>query len=269
MIMRHSVRMRLPRSLDRLGAQVKPLVPARLWPAVRSLASLTGEGPRVGLPPLRRPLVLAPHPDDETLGPGGTLARLAAEGAAVTVLVLTDGEATPRTGLGRRELGRRRREEAGVACQRLGLSQPRFLGHPDGGLAEREAEVAGALAALVSETGADAVFLPWFGDGHPDHRVPTAALGRAGVTGNVEVWAYEVWAPLPANRLVDVTPVMARKREALAAHRMASASFNLEALLALNRYRSVHGLGGHGWAEAFLVGSVEEYLELAALARGR
>lgn len=239
-------------------------MPDGAWPALRAVASLGGDGPLVGLPSLARALVLAPHPDDETIGPGGTVARLAASGTEVEVVILTDGEATPGTGLGMREVARRRRSEAVEACCRLGVGPPHFSGHPDGGLEQRVAELAGELGALVPGLAPEAVFLPWFGDGHPDHLAVTSALARAGLPDRVDVWAYETWTPLPANHLVDISPVIDLKRQALAAHRTASGAFDIEAMVGLNRYRSVHGLAGQGWAEAFLVAPAERYRSLAA-----
>jgi LmbE family N-acetylglucosaminyl deacetylase len=255
--------MPFPRPVDRWLTRRRRAVPDGAWPALRAAASLAGDGPLVGLPSLRRVLVLAPHPDDETIGAGGTLARLAAAGATVEVVVLTDGEATPGTGLEVAEAGRRRRQEAARACVHLGLAPPKFGGHPDGGLAQRQAELAGELGALVPDLAPQAVFLPWFGDGHPDHRAVSAALARTGLPDRVDVWAYETWAPLPANRVVDITPVVDLKRRALAAHVTAGAAFDLDAMIGLNRYRSVHGLAGRGWAEAFLVAPAPRYLALA------
>lgn len=257
--------MRIPRALDRLATHGRPLLPAAAWPALRLVASLGQEGPLVALPAFRRVLVLAPHPDDETIGPGGTVALLAAAGAAVRVAVLTDGEATPGTGLAGDEIARRRRAEAGRACARLGVDAPRFLGFRDGHLCDQVAELAGAIAGLVGEVAPEVIFLPWFGDGLADHRAPTDAIRRAGLPDQVMVWGYETWAPLPANRLVEISSVIECKQDAIAEHRTAHAAFDVGAMLSLNRYRSVHGLAGHGWAEAFLAAPADRYLALAGL----
>lgn len=86
----------------------------RAWPPLAALPRLDPAG-------VRRALVVAPHPDDEVLGPGGTLAVLAAGGTAVAVLALTDGEAShPASDADRAELGgvgpaRRRRPCAGCS----------------------------------------------------------------------------------------------------------------------------------------------------------
>lgn len=256
--------MRIPRFFDRLVTKAKPLVPEKAWPALRGALSVPGDRPLVGLPAFRRAVVLAPHPDDESIGPGGTIALLTEAGTAVTVVVLTDGSATWGTGLPAEEVAARRRQETARSCARLGCGPPQFLGFPDGVLSERLAELAGALATVIGDAAPDVVVLPWFGDGHPDHRAVTSALSRTRPPGGVQVWAYETWVPLPANRLVDVTAVIGRKEAALGEHRTASAAFDVTAMLGLNRFRSVHGLAGHGFAEAFLVGPSDRYLKLAA-----
>ncbi|HET6874905.1 MAG TPA: hypothetical protein VFH70_09015, partial [Acidimicrobiales bacterium] len=109
----------------------------------------------------------------------------------------------------------------------------------------------------------EAVFLPWFADGHPDHEACTAAVAAAGLGQDVEVWGYETWTPLPANRIVDITDAYGAKKAAVAAHATAHLAFDLSATLGLSRYRSVHGLMGRGYAEGFLAAPAGRYLEMA------
>jgi LmbE family N-acetylglucosaminyl deacetylase len=94
-------------------------------------------------------MVFAPHPDDETIAVGGLIARLIASDTPVEVVFVTNGDGYPHAveeSLGRPRpsgadfvaLGRLRQEEALAAARRLGLESHmvRFLGFPDGGLAE-------------------------------------------------------------------------------------------------------------------------------------
>ena len=110
----------------------------------------------------------------------------------------------------------------------------------------------------------EAVFLPWFLDGHPDHRALGIALEQAGVRAEVELWGYETWTPLPANRLVDITKVFDRKERALAAYETAHLAFDVSSMLGLNRYRSAHASLGKGYVEGFLVAPAPRWFELAA-----
>ena len=251
------------RGLARLLARAKPLVPPTLLPIVNVLRSVPGSGPLVGLPAFRRVLVLAAHPDDESIGCAGTVALLADSGAQVTMVFATDGEATIGSPLGRSETGVRRAAEARAACEALGVSDVRFLHHPDGGLPERAGELGRALSTLVGELRPEVVLLPWFLDGHPDHRALSTALAAAELPAALELWGYETWTPLPANRLVDISSVVPRKQAALAAHVTAHLAFDVSAGLALSRWRSIHGLAGVGYAEAFLAAPVAGYLAMA------
>jgi LmbE family N-acetylglucosaminyl deacetylase len=240
------------------------VVPADLRRLAHTLRSLRGSGPVTGLPAFRRVLVVAPHPDDESLGCGGTMALLAEAGAAVTTLTVTDGEATRGSPLPPEETARLRRAEAERAAAAVGAS-PRFLGLADGGLSEQVEELAAALRAAIAELDPEAVFAPWLLDGGGDHRAVSDALAAAVADADrPQVWGYEVWTALTPNRIVEITPVIERRRAALAAHETASLALDLGAGEGLARWRSLHGLGGRGWAEAFLALSAAQYRALAA-----
>jgi LmbE family N-acetylglucosaminyl deacetylase len=145
------------------------------------------------------------HPDDEALLTGGTLARAAAEGHRVVVVVATAGEAglsDTDAATGGAGLGARRRRELEASCRALGVDRVQVLGYPDSGSAQivgeaaegRETpfaladpgDVAERLAAILVEE--DAAVLTSYdgqgGYGHPDHvqvhRVAALAAARAG-----------------------------------------------------------------------------------------
>ncbi len=103
-------------------------MPADARRLARAARSLRGAEVVTGPPAFRRALVIAPHPDDETLGCGGTMALLADGGAAVTVLTVTDGEATRGSRLGPEETGqgaaRRGRAGRGGGWRNGGFSRP-------------------------------------------------------------------------------------------------------------------------------------------------
>jgi LmbE family N-acetylglucosaminyl deacetylase len=187
------------------------------------------------------------------------MALLADQGASVTVMTVTDGEATRGSRVSPKETARRRRAEAERAAEVAGVT-PRFLGLADGRLSEQTSELTAALRAAIAELEPDAVFAPWLLDGTSDHRAVADALGEAlatgGADGRPDVWGYEVWTALIPNRIVDITSVIERKRAALA--------LDLSALEGLGRWRTIHSLGGRGWAEAFLACSAEQYRALRA-----
>ena len=80
--------------LNRAVARAKPYVPEAMWPLLLETRSAVGDRPLIAAPTARRVLVLCPHPDDESVGCGGTIAVLADSGAEVYVVYATDGEAT-------------------------------------------------------------------------------------------------------------------------------------------------------------------------------
>ncbi|MTV24225.1 PIG-L family deacetylase [Nitriliruptoraceae bacterium ZYF776] len=256
---------RLPPALARTAARLRPALPPALVRTTVEVASLVAAAPLGVLPGFRRVLVVAPHPDDETIGCGGTLARLADGGAHVEVVVATDGEATIGSPHPPAETARRRRGEAVAACRILGTGDPRFLGLPDGRVADHLDELARGLATVLADVDAEVVFVPWALERHPDHRAVIAALARVS-PHPAELWGYEAHTPLHPTHLVDLAPAdVDRKRSALAVHATADLAFSLEATLALNRWRSLGTAAGDGHAEAFHATPWDALPRLAAL----
>jgi len=238
----------------RVMVVLRPYAPPSAWEAIVAARSLAGDGPVVLTPTARRAMVIAPHPDDETLGCGGTLALLNRYGCTVKVLIATCGEGSVAArGQSPADTAAVRRDEAVAACRVLGTSDPDFLNLPDGNLSESLEVLAARLTQDIAAFDPQIVFVPWPLDGHPDHQVVPAALASVDLPGGVEIWTYEVWTPLPANRIVDVSEVWSVKSRALGCHASGAEGFDLTAHLALDRWRSIFGLDGHGHAEAFLV----------------
>lgn len=154
-------------------------------------------------------LVIAPHPDDEAIGPGGTLIRLVERGLPVTVVFLTDGSVLP-------ESAARRRQEAEASVARIGC-RARFLGFPPDAIPLAAAEV---LAEVVAEERPAAVMIPFVLDDNDDHRRANQLLLALSLPKAVQptVWAYQVYTALPVNRVVDITAVADGKVEAIRCH---------------------------------------------------
>jgi LmbE family N-acetylglucosaminyl deacetylase len=134
-------------------------------------------------------VILAAHPDDEVLGAGGIVSVLAAAGARLRLVAVTDGESSHHGHGDPAELRRRRAGERGAALTELGAEAAEVvrLGLPDTGLADREAEITAGLADLV--TGFDVCLAPWEGDVHADHE----AVGRAARRLGGPAFFYPVW----------------------------------------------------------------------------
>lgn len=188
----------------------------------------------------RKILVVAPHPDDETLGCGGLIATLAPRGVAFRFVFVTDGSAShPRSrSWPRRRLAARRRSEACKALRRLGAGHEpaAFLGLPDAAMPAAQSstwEVAVTrFAAIAGEFQPDLALLPWRRDPHCDHRdswsLAQVALSCSLVSPLIleyAIWLDEYGAPEDYPRAdeaepvrIDIAAVIAAKRAAIAAH---------------------------------------------------
>lgn len=133
----------------------------------------------------RRLMCVLAHPDDETFGPGGTIAKYAREGVRVSVVSATSGQAGRAGGLAStpEELGRIREEEARAAAKFLGVAAIHFFGYMDGKLDEvDEDEVEERVVRLIREERPDVVitFGPeGAGNEHRDHKRISQIAARA------------------------------------------------------------------------------------------
>ena len=216
-------------ALSSSGHSIRDIVgegtPESDWEEATILRALTPLDVR----PCSRAVILSPHPDDETLGLGGLIASLIIAGVPVTVVAVTDGEAShPRGSQVMREVLRHQRPaEASAALSTLGAGKPPEvfqLGFPDGELARSEHVLAEAVGQLLAP--GDWCFATWEWDGHPDHeavaRSAQAACDRVGVRlTSYPIWMWH-WAtpadpllPWSRARRIPHSPG-ARKRKALA-----------------------------------------------------
>ena len=174
-------------------------------------------------------LVVAPHPDDEILGCGLLMRRVADAGRRVCIAWTTDGGAS-HGDLGpaaRAALVALRRAEAlaGLAVMGIVPAATVFMANPDGGLGDptRIAATTATLAALCAAHGVDAVAVTSRGDGHPDHRASFAAVRALGGPAAFEYFVsarYDGDAPAPDGAAMLTDDAGARlKRRALACHR--------------------------------------------------
>ncbi len=170
-------------------AAVRELARRSLLRRARPVAAERG---RAGL------LVLAPHPDDETLGCGARIAAARRHGIPVTVVVATDGAASHGpAGPDRELLVRRRSQELLAAADRLGVPATDVvqLGLPDGELAAHQAALAASLRELIGQRQPAEVYTTCSAEWHPDH----AAAGRAtaeavtGLSQPPDVLEYPIW----------------------------------------------------------------------------
>lgn len=138
-------------------------------------------------------VLLAPHPDDEVLGVGGWACDLAAKGIPVTILSVTDGEASHPGSptLTPLQLAARRRGESVRAARHLAVPAPIRLGFPDGAIADHEGELAEAIRPYLAAGVWCAA--PLGNDGHPDHEAVSRAAALAARAGGATLIEYPIW----------------------------------------------------------------------------
>jgi LmbE family N-acetylglucosaminyl deacetylase len=187
---------------------------------------------------LDRTLVIAPHPDDESIATGGLLQRAIAAGGTVRVVFVTDGDNNPWplrflkkklriTDADRVEWGVLRREESRHALTALGATRESatFLGYPDSMLARKaragDMRARDAVAAAIAEFAPSLLVVPSSFDLHADHRA--IAWFAHSVTPGPTIVTYVVHGHPPPDRLafrLELTAEeAARKRAALECHR--------------------------------------------------
>lgn len=116
----------------------------------------------------KRIAVVAPHPDDEILGCGGTMARAAQAGANVHVVVVTRGQPPQFDDAFATQI----RAETMRAHDAIGVAQTHFLDFPAAALDQvAGAELNAALGAVLSTIDPEVLLIPFIGDIHRDHQI--------------------------------------------------------------------------------------------------
>jgi len=205
--------------------------------------------PSLGLPEARRVLVVAPHPDDESLLFGGLILRYRAIGVAVTVVTLTDGQWDKQQGG-----SERRWSEHSKALELLNCGDSRRFDFADQQLSQLEDQAVDRLAGLIAELDPDLVVCPSPVDWHPDHIASAHIVDRAcGAAGGTRLVAFgEFYALIKPNLVVDISEVAERKSLACSAY---ASQLELrpygEVALGLNRYRALASESACDAAEAY------------------
>ena len=160
-------------------------------------------------------LVLAPHPDDESLGCGGLIAACVAAGRMPLVCVLTDGARSHPNSRAfppdRLRAVRAREVRAAAACLGLPADRVILLGEPDTA-APHDGPRFGAvvehlLQMIGHETACTAILAPWRHDPHCDHEAASLAAAAAAGAAGIRHVAYPVWGwTMPAQAVIDATP---------------------------------------------------------------
>ena len=191
---------------------------------------------------MNRVMIISPHPDDETIGCGGTIRKHVVEGDVVHVELLTSGEKGGHD-LATADIAIIREQEAMAAAAILGVAHVECYRQPDGKLRPNRVVVA-RLSKRISDWQPDTIYVPHSAEQHPDHAAALRLVRRSLQAMNLEnpprVLAYEVWTPLQQlDEIVDITPYLETKLQAIAAYETQTRIMNFaaaaEGLCALSR----------------------------------
>jgi LmbE family N-acetylglucosaminyl deacetylase len=176
-------------------------------------------------PPLSPMLVIAPHPDDETLGAGGLIAYQRSRGVDCRILAVTDGENAycDLKGLG---VTRRREQEDALAELNVPAKNLIRLGLNDSGVAAQQSRLEDALSDLASRD--THIVAPWRHDFHPDHEVCGRVAEEVARLRGLALTSYFFWTwhfaepgaldELPLRALPLAEPWREAKMRALSCH---------------------------------------------------
>lgn len=186
-----------------------------------------------------RVLVLAPHADDEVFGCGGSLAKLAAAGAAIEVVIISQDTS-----------GNNRLAESTAAAVVLGYPAPTQWDYADRGLETAVPALIEQITEHLERLRPTLLFAPSAWEMHPDHRATCDAALQAGrryATARRQrgddaglcIALYEIGLPLAVTDFIDITPHWALKREAMQCFTSQLAEQRYaEQIAGLNIYRS-------------------------------
>ncbi|MCX8042766.1 MAG: PIG-L family deacetylase [Desulfobacterota bacterium] len=166
-------------------------------------------------------IVIAPHPDDDVIGMGGTMRLLSDKGYSVLSVYATDGDVS---GAKKSSLPQQRRKEALAALKVVGAYAGIFLEHKSTQLRHKRSCLIREIQDIVLYFRPYALYLPSLTERHPTHVLVTCATLKALRPFSdryPKVWGYHVWSDccFAATQAVDITAVCNIKRRAIQQHK--------------------------------------------------
>ncbi|HEX2927155.1 MAG TPA: PIG-L family deacetylase [Ruminiclostridium sp.] len=180
---------------------------------------------RLPVPDCRRALVIAPHPDDETLGCGATIHMMNNANCQVSVVLMTDGKDAGPDG----DDSKKRLNEFSNATEALGCTDSILLGFPDGKLGLHISEAVSQLSEILKKQQPEIIFTPYVLDFNPDHRYSDLILSKSiSDLKKVHIAMYEVWTPIVyPDCYINVSGGYAAKTSAIKCYESQEAIYSL------------------------------------------
>lgn len=206
-------------------------------------------------------LVIAPHPDDETLGCGGTILRLHQEGAKTAVLLMTDGN-SDRKGC---DISSTRIKEFERATEIIKFDKVFTLSYPDGKLGEHRSQAKERVEQIIHETNPDLIFTPYFLDMNKDHISTNLIIKDASACFNTNIAMYEIWTPiLYPDCYMNVSDTFDKKLAAIECYKTQEAYYHIkDKSVILNSLRAKLSMRRNiKFMEAFQVFAMQDYIQI-------
>jgi LmbE family N-acetylglucosaminyl deacetylase len=196
----------------------------------------------------RNVLIIAPHPDDDVLGAGGTMAAYSETGKGVFSVYVTDGGGSPRKDLNisDAEMALRRQEESMAALKVVGAVGGFFLNYHSADLVEHAEEIKEELVQIVTLLKPEEIYLPAPYERHLTHqhctRLSVDALRLGALPGTI-LMGYSLWGGFfgEQKRIVrDITAYIQKKVGAVVSHASQIAYKNYhQGILGKNNYEAI------------------------------
>lgn len=207
-------------------------------------------------------LVLAPHVDDEVIGCGGTIKKYTQAGADVRVVYCTNSAKGMIGSNDGCDLTQIRKDESEQVCELLGVKKKYYLGLEDGKSSDWIRGIEPLKQIFIDFT-PDVMFLPIYYDIHPDHQKVNKLIRELEDNmGDIMIYAYEIWSPINANVIINITKEMVCKMQAIHACKSQLQKMPYDKLIiSLGAYRACFNpFPGVEYAEAFLKAEKKEYI---------
>jgi LmbE family N-acetylglucosaminyl deacetylase len=196
-------------------------------------------------------LVIAPHPDDESIGCGGSIVKHVRHGSRVKVIYLTSGDKGDFKGHFGTEYLHLRKEAALNALSLLGVKEHEFLGFMDRELYKDRDAMSQKIEGLIRDFQPQLIYVPSPYEAHPDHRVAASIGWKVHTETGLHVCFYEALIPLYPNVLVDISEEFSVKDAAIRCYTTELHYFDYaDKMEGLNRFRAT--TLSRQYAEAFV-----------------
>ncbi len=210
------------------------------------------------LPENKKIVVLAPHPDDEIIGAGGTLIQASKKKCKVEIIYLTSGKKNEK---------KIRENELRKVCK-----DQNFTFYIIGGEANKKLLGLRKISKILYNSKPDIIFLPFVLDDNIDHKNANDMLYQIYnvqhsnfLENKLKIWSYQIYNPLLTNRVIDITSSVRQKEKLIRFYKSQFKSRDwAHYTLGMNAWNSrfLNNKKGKAWAECFCVQSLPEYLNL-------